>query len=685
MDTELARLAAAHGVATWYENDQRQRVTVDPDVVVAVLERLGVDAATPAAVRRELDAVAATREPTTLPPTLVVRQGSHRHLPAAAELRCEDGTERRLTDGLPPDLPLGYHHLTLGHRLATVIVTPPCLTPPARSWGWALQLYALRSAGSWGMGDLGDLRDFARWAARGLGAGLVLCNPLHAITPLHPVPASPYSPSSRRCTNPLYLRVTDTAAYHRADPETRHRIDEMRPSSIEVIDYDAVWAAKRSALELLWQRDQRRSDQHGNTADTDAPVDAVADFATFCALAERHGPDWRGWPAPLRHPASSQVAAARVELAPRVAFHAWLQRQCDSQLAAAQHAARNAGMPLGIVHDLAVGVDPGGADAWALQDVIGTGVTIGAPPDAFSQRGQDWQLAPWRPDRLAVEGYRPLRDMVRAVLRHAGGIRVDHVMGLWRMWWIPPGEPPVRGTYVHYDAEAMLAVLTLEARRAGAVVIGEDLGTVEPAVRTRLRRQEVLGTAVLWFQRDDDAPGRSLLPPEQWPSLAAASISTHDLPTAHGFLRGEHVRVRADLGLLDDPAREARQAASERTELLALLRDQGLLGDAPTDGTIPVDGTTTGDMVTEDDIVVAMHRFLTRTPCRLLLASPYDVLGETRQPNLPGTVDEYPNWRLPLPVTLEKFREDPRVRRIAGELAAWERGTRPRDEVAHAP
>ncbi|HEX2297170.1 MAG TPA: 4-alpha-glucanotransferase, partial [Pseudonocardiaceae bacterium] len=345
----------------------------------------------------------------------------------------------------------------------------------------------------------------------------------------------------------------------------------------------------------------------------------------------------------------------------RVAFHAWVQQQCSAQLAGVQAAGRQ--MAIGVVHDLAVGVDPEGADAWALQDVLATGVTIGAPPDAFSQQGQNWGLPPWRPDRLAATGYRAYRDMLRAVLAHADGLRIDHVAGLWRLWWIPPGASPDQGTYVHYDAEAMLAVLALEAHRAGAVVVGEDLGTVEPEVTEALAAQRMLGCAVLWFARDEQAPGEPLLAPQRWPERAAASISTHDLPTAAGFLRGEQVRVRAELGLLTDEAAEWARARAERAELVALLRAEGLLGPEPQPGK-----AAGSEEEIEEEIVVAMHALLARTPCRLLLASPYDAIGEPRQPNLPGTIDEYPNWRLPLPLTLEKLQHDPRVQRVADVL-----------------
>ncbi|HYZ35780.1 MAG TPA: 4-alpha-glucanotransferase [Pseudonocardiaceae bacterium] len=635
MDTALEQLAAAHGVATWYRDAKRRRVDVDPDVVRRVLGLLGVSADNPAQVRDEL---AAARAPKT-PGTLVLRQGQRGDLPEPGVLTAEDGTERAVTEAIPPDLAPGWYSLTSGDQHSTVLVAPPALPEPPRTWGWMLQLYALHSKDSWGLGDLGDLREFLTWTATTHGAGAVLVNPLHAVTPIHPVQASPYSPSSRRFINPLYLRITDIPAYRRGDPTLRAAVDALRVEPVsERIDYDAVWQAKQAALELLWQAEG---------APRPAMSEGLRDFATFCALAQRHGPRWSRWSAELRHPATASAGEQEV------AFHAWVQQQCAAQLAATRHAARR--MAIGVVHDLAVGVDPEGADAWALQDVLATGVTVGAPPDTFNQKGQDWGLPPWRPDRLAATGYAAYRDMLRAVLAHSDGLRIDHVAGLWRLWWVPPGASPDQGTYVHYDASAMVAALTLEAHRASAIVIGEDLGTVEPEVTKTLAAQRMLGSAVLWFARDEDAPGTPLLAAQRWPARAAASISTHDLPTALGFLRGEHVRARAELGLLNDEAAEWKQARAERAELVALLRAEGLLSG---DSAEP----------SEEQIVVAMHALLARTPCRLLLASPYDVVGELRQPNLPGTVEQYPNWRLPLPVTLEQLQRDPRVNRVLKAL-----------------
>jgi 4-alpha-glucanotransferase len=661
---DLRELAAAHRVATSYRNERRDVVEVDADVVVKVLGLLEVDARSPTDRRRELARLAESARADRLAPTIAVRTGGDpQALPGAALLVAEDGSEIALRGQLPGDLMPGWYRLhTRDGQEATLVAAPPRLPAAPTTWGWMMQLYALRSARSWGMGDLGDLREFVNWTAAEHQAGAVLLNPLHAPGPTHPVQPSPYTPSSRRFANPLALRIEDLEAYRRADPDTRAEVDALRVSaSTERVDYDLIWAAKRAALELLWRAEGRPSG-HENSLPSRLS-EGLVDWATYCALAERHGGRWSRWPEPLRDASGSAVAAARRQLAPRVAFHSWVQHRCAEQLIAVRDAAHAAGMTLGVIHDLAVGVDADGADSWALADVFATGVTVGAPPDNYTPPGQDWGLPPWRPDRLAATGYGAFRDMLEAVLAHADGLRIDHVAGLWRLWWIPPGDGPDRGTYVHYDADVMLAVLTLAAHQARAIVVGEDLGTVEPEVTQALADNEMLGCAVSWFVRDESAPDQPLLPPAKWPERAAASISTHDLPTAAGFLRGEHVRARADRGLLDDVPAEQAAAERERAELLALLRSEELLPSADT-GSEPDEAT----------IIAAMHRLLAATPSRLKLVSPYDVVAEPRQPNLPGTIDEYPNWRIPLPLTLEQLRTDPRV---AAVVAAFKDGQTP--------
>ena len=670
MDRQLAALAAEHGVATWYEDSRHERVEVSSETIVSVLGLLDVDATTPARIAEALASARASAQARRLPPTIVLRSGAGRRLPGSGVVTTEGGERIDVGDVLPGDLPLGWHRLTCGEQDITLVVVPRRLPAAAPTWGWMLQLYALHSADSWGMGDLADLASLTRWAggrdAAGSDsadaiddarAGLILLNPLHAVGPTHPVPASPYSPTSRRFANPLYLSVTETAAFRGAHADLADWVAALRPpvgAPTDLIDYDAVWSAKLAAFELLYPL--------AGPIDLDADPD-VTSFATYCALAERHGSDWRTWPAELRDSTGAEVLAARDELAERVAFFVWLQRLCAEQLATVASAARETGMPVGIVHDLAVGVDPGGADGWMLGDVLATGARVGAPPDAFNQLGQDWGLAAWRPDRLAETGYAAYRDLLRRVLSHAGGLRVDHVAGLFRLWWIPPGAGATDGTYVHYDADAMLGILALEAERAGAVVIGEDLGTVQRAVSRALRSRNMLGSTVAWFARDWDRPGSPFLPPDQWPRNALASISTHDLPTAYGFLAGVHVQARAELRLLTESvASERARADDDRRQLVKMLRANGFLLD-----TSERPGRRSPS---EDDIVTAMHAALAASPARLIAASFYDVLGELRQPNMPGTTDQYPNWRMPLPASLEDILTDGRIHSIARLLAA---------------
>jgi 4-alpha-glucanotransferase len=639
--TALHQLADAYGVATRYENSDQEWVEVADDVVAAVLRQFGVDATTDAAAGAALTAVRAARSPAALPPTIVLREGTTRPLDVDAEIVLEDGTRRRAGGELPADLPLGWHRVVTADQDVVLAVVPAKLPAARPAWGWMLQLYALHSAGSWGIGDYADLAEFAARSAAELDAGVLLVNPVQAFSPAHPVERSPYSPASRRFANPVYLRVTATETFAKADAATQEAVRSLIPAREgNLIDYDAVWTAKRAALELLWPHRVEEVPED----------DDLREFAVFCALAERHGADWRDWPEPLRDPAGPGIAEAREELAERAAFHAWLQHLCRAQLAEARRAARAAGMTVGIVHDLPVGVHPGGADTWAGRDVFAADVRVGAPPDAFNQQGQDWNLPPWRPDKLAGAGYAPFRDVIRSVLRYADGIRVDHIAGLWRLWWIPPGEPAHRGTYVHYDAEAMVGVLALEAHRAGAVVVGEDLGTVEETVTETMHERGMLSSAVLWFERDWDAPGEPFTSPAAWDPDAMASISTHDLPTVSGWLTGEHVRVRAELGLLDRGVEaEERSAAAEQVALRELLAREG---------------------IPDDDMVVALHTLLASAASRLVLTSPADVAGQVRQPNLPGTVDQYPNWRIPLPVSVDDFFTAKGVRAAVAPLAA---------------
>ncbi len=344
------------------------------------------------------------------------------------------------------------------------------------------------------------------------------------------------------------------------------------------------------------------------------------------------------------------MAGFRDEHADLVDFHMWLQWLLDEQMGATQAAARAAGMPIGIMHDLAVGVHPEGSDAWALQDVLARGVSVGAPPDMYNQMGQDWSQPPWRPDALAEAAFVPFRDMLRTVLGHAGGLRIDHVLGLFRLWWVPQGFPAYAGTFVRFDYDAMLSILMLEAHRAGALVVGEDLGTVEPWVQEVLAERGILGTSILWFETMEGV----IRDPHDWRRDVLASVTVHDLPPTAGYLRDEHVRIRAELGLLTTPEETERANADrERQAWAEVLRRHDWLG---WDVNLDTDEGL-------EELVVALHRAVAASPARLVGVSLPDVVGDRRAQNQPGTDQEYPNWRVPMtdgaghPVTLERLME----------------------------
>ncbi|MFF0778755.1 4-alpha-glucanotransferase [Streptomyces sp. NPDC003720] len=681
-DEELARLAALHGVDTSYRPAPDRTVDVPASAVVAALAALGVEAGTPDAVRAALAERERELRERLLPPTVVHWSGDPggpaalAALPAGTRLTVE--TEQGETRDTAEGLPLGAHRVTAvapdgrtGH--AHLVVAPDRLpTPATRSYGLLVQLYSLLSRRSWGMGDLGDLAELAGWAGRTAGAGFVQVNPLHAAVPGAPTDPSPYRPSSRRFPDPVHLRVELIDEFAQVEDQDRvrdllDRAARLRADVLDkgaLIDRDAVWELKREALELVLAVPLGPGRQAAYDAFRTEEGQALEDHATWYALAEAHGSDWHLWPAGLRDPRSAETAHARAELADRVDFHSRLAWLTDGQLRAAQRTALEAGMTVGIIHDLAVGVHPHGADAWAQQDHFAAGMSVGAPPDAFNAHGQDWGLPPWRPDRLAASGHAPYRHLLRALFRYTGALRIDHVMGLFRLWWVPQGRPPTEGTYVRHDAEAMLALLALEAFRAGAVVIGEDLGTVEPGVRERLQRRGVLGTSVLWFERDWEGDGRPL-PPERWRADCLATATTHDLPPTAARLTGDHVGLRDRLGLLTrSVAEESAEAAADTAEWLALLGSLGLL-DSPAAGPPGSD---------EEAEIQGVHRFLLRTPARLVGVWLPDGVGDRRPQNLPGTWDEYPNWRLPVadsdgrPVTLEELAASPRLRALLDVL-----------------
>jgi 4-alpha-glucanotransferase len=608
---QLRRRAEARGVTTAYRDWLDRRVQVSDDTLMAVLDALGPDSPGP---------------------------GLGRGTPAAGNWPSQ---------GYPSG-------------------DPPAPSPPHRGWGFTVQLYSVRSSRSWGHGDLRDLADLAAWSGGELGAAFVLINPLHAAEPAPPISPSPYLPMSRRFISPLYLRVEDIPEYALLPAGQRQRIADLaaplRASNTGrgLIDRDAVWTAKRAALEIIHASPLPPGRRAAFGRFLVAEGQALDDWATWCALAEVHGADWRVWPGGLRNARSGEVRKERERLGGRVRFHAWLQWVAAEQRAAAQAAARAAGMSTGVIGDLAVGASPGGADTWALADVLATGVSAGAPPDEFNPRGQDWSLSPWHPGHLAAAGYQPLASLVRAGFRHSGGLRADHVLGFFRAWWVPRGMAPSQGTYVRYRHEAMIGVLTGEAARVGALAVGEDLGTVDPWIRDYLAARRVLGTSMLWFERLPD--GRPL-PPHRWRRDCLATVGTHDVPPAAAFVTGEHVGLRVRLGLLTGPLEAERErAAAAMTAWREALTGQGLIRP--------------GTVHSPEELIEGLYGYLARTPSVLLGVSLADAVGDRRPQNLPGTIDEYPNWRVPLsdgegrPVLLEDLATRPDVRRLATTVLA---------------
>jgi 4-alpha-glucanotransferase len=558
----------------------------------------------------------------------VVRHGSADHIEGARDLVLEDGTELTVDGLLPPDLPVGYHDIkAVGEGLPTrLIVTPGrCYLPDKlRSWALSLQLHACRSERSWGIGDLGDLSRLGTWAAV-RGAGMLALNPLHAPLPTDQVEASPYYPSSRRWRNPLYLQIDEIpGAGH--DVEIGLLGSQARElSNQRLIDRDQVWQLKRAALDRLWE-----------STGTDARLDRwrkeqgqpLETYARFCALADHHGAGWSTWPDEHRHPSKGAVARFALDHSDRVAFWAWVQLLLDDQMA-------RAGQALPLLNDLAIGVDPNGAEAWALQDMMALGCRVGAPPDRFNNQGQDWGLPPFIPWKLRDAGYEPLADLWRSALTNGGGLRIDHVMGLFRLFWMLPDQSAAEGSYVRYRPDELLAVLAIESTRAGALVVGEDLGTVEDGVREALAEAGVLSTRLVWFDQDL---------PELFPTQAFAAVTTHDLPTVAGVWTGDDLADQRAAGLRTD-------------EHQSLELRQRLAGVAEVGPDAPV-----------EDVIVAVHRRLARAPSAVVAATLEDALAVTQRPNMPGTVAERPNWSLALPLRIDEILGDPLVNALCAGM-----------------
>ncbi len=713
MTAALARIATECGIALDYVDTSERLHRVSDGTLRSLLATMGIRVDSDADAEVALAERERARWRERVAPLIVIHEGERGRLRirlaesmhAASlgfELATESGAtfdksfaaraastdERATIDGdtyvayelaLPRELSHGYHRVRVladGAPIATTCCAvaprtchrPAALAAGGRAWGASVQLYGVRSARNWGIGDFTDLATIVQqWGAA--GAAVIGVNPLHALFPNDPQRASPYSPSSRLFVNTLYVDVTAIADFRECAaaqrmveaPAFAGALAALRDAS--QVDYAGVAAAKRAVLELLHAHfrehhvahdDERAAAFRRFIADGG---EALRRHAMFEALQEHFSRDdpslwgWPVWPAAYRDPRAPDVERFTVEHAERIGFFEYVQWQADLQLAVVDGFVAQIGLGVGLYADLAVSVDRGGAEAWANQHLYALDASIGAPPDAFSPNGQCWGLPPIVPDRLAAGAYAPFIAMLRTQMRHAGALRVDHVMGLERLFWVPPGGAPADGAYVHYPAHDLFGLLALESARARCLVIGEDLGTVPPSVRDALAANDVLSCRVLYFERDRDGDFRA---PEDYPERALVCATTHDLPTLAGWWHGHDIELRAAYGLIPPSDRDAQRDAriEDRKRLVRALDKARLLPQASADAAL------------RDEIDPALarvvHEFLAATPSALLLVQPEDVVGVVDQPNLPGTTDEHPNWRRKLPLPLERWPDDAR-------------------------
>ncbi len=589
----------------------------------------------------------------------------------AGELPPREAAEGRTARELPlPPLPLGYHTLEVtaagSHAACAVIVcSQRCHELPAeqRVWGLGLQLYGLRSRRNWGMGDYGDLAAAAGYLAQ-KGGALLGVNPLHGLFPERPLHASPYSPSSRCFLNPLYLDVTALEGYSEACLGVRDRaaLEKLRPSAL--VDYEGVARLKWRVLRRVYhafvkghlKKDGTRAEAFAEFVEQGG--EALVRWAIFCCLqAHFHAetPEvngWQDWPAAYRDPASPVVAAFAAQHADDIRFHQYLEWQGRLQLGKAGRA-----LPVGLYGDLAVGVERGGADVWMDQRLYALGASVGAPPDDIGPQGQDWGLPPWLPERLRGEAYAPFIRMLRANMAFCGALRIDHVMGLFRLFWVPPGHQAEQGLYVRYPIDDLMGIVALESVRNRCVVIGEDLGTVPDEVRAAMNRYGILSYRVFYFEKDWSS-GR-FKHPHEYPAQALVAATTHDLPTIAGFWLGRDLDWRERLRLCPPGtcAGHRQRRAEERARLLQVLQECGLDRGGAAEGGVP------------PALAQAVYRLLARTPAAVLMVQAEDLLAEEEQPNLPGTVEGHPNWRRRLSAALEAWEGVPAARGLLDALA----------------
>ncbi len=629
-DAALIEIAETVGLQPQWQDFRGQSHDVAPDALRAVLAALGLPAHSEHDIADALQLARTGRS--GLPPLTSVWTGESVQLPGNWSVELENGGRRGGEGECRIDEP-GYHRLHTKNGETTLAVAPRrCYPPPdGRPWGIAAQLYGLRRKGDGGIGDFAALRDFVTGAARH-GADAVAISPVHAQFSADPDRFSPYAPSSRIMLNVLH-----------ADSEGNAELEAQ-----EFVNWPA---AARARLTEFRRRFEAGIDEAGLAAFRTEIGEILEHHARFEALhAYFYGRDpglwdWRTWPEPYRDPNGHAVEAFARDHAREIRFHAWLQFLADQGFARAQAAARAGGMRIGLISDLAIGTDGGGSHAWSRQGEMMSGLSVGAPPDLLNTKGQSWGISAFSPLGLRQHGFGAFIEMLRAALRHAGGVRIDHAMGLQRLWVVPDGADAHQGAYLGFPRDDMLRLLALESQRHRAVVLGEDLGTLPEGFQEQLIAAGVLGMRVLWFERDDDA----FRPPSQWSRQAVAMTSTHDLPTVAGWWSGRDLEWRERLGLLPDPEKERRERARDREKLWQAMRDSG---------------SATGDAAAPGDTSPAVDAALAhvgRTACELALLPLEDVLAAQEQPNLPGTTTEHPNWRRRLPAGEEHPLDVPEV------------------------
>jgi 4-alpha-glucanotransferase len=673
--TRLEELAARAGIARHWQDIEGHWHQVGAATLRSLLAALQLRADADGAIDDSLAALADGER--TLPPLLIVDSDAllaeyigagHR---GRFRILAHDGTQVGEGDfadasGVRAPTQCGYYVLECDDALRTLAVAPPPRTTRERSYAVAAQLYSLRQSGDGGFGNYTALARTAEHAAR-RGAAAIALSPTHAISAREPGRASPYSPSSRMLYNILHV---DPAQMFGA-ATLREILHELGAAEIwaqleqaELIDWDGAGALRIGALRALYRRCRAAHPQRWNEFmhwRAQAGV-AVELHACFEAIEATYAcDDWRAWPRALRDPHSAAVSEFAQAHADEVGFHVFAQWLAAEGLARAQAQARAAGMAIGLIADLAVGVDPRGSDAWRQQGSLLEGVSIGAPPDLLAPQGQNWGLTTFAPTVLRASGYAAFLDLVRAALAHSGGLRIDHVIGLQRLWLVPRDEGAHAGGYVDYPRDDLLRLLALEAELRQCQLIGEDLGTVPPGFRDRLAQHSILGMSVLMFEHDERSGAHAYRPAREWRRDAAALTTTHDLPTLGGWWEGRDIEWRHRLGLIDEDGR-AEQASERRLDRSALV------------ARIEADG---GPSIDDDDAARARERFIdaaiaqvARTPATLAIVPLEDLCGEVEQPNLPGTTSGHPNWRRRLPDDVDALFDRADVQRRLDVLAA---------------